>query len=508
MRKLLMFVGFLVLLVAVAGAGLLFALQDANRFKPQLAEAVKQATGLEVAFNGDLRWQLWPPVVLAGEDIAFTDDETAYAIGEVGVKADALALLRGGELVVQDLRAASVVMTDTRLGDVTRLQSVRLQEFQPGQPSRLQVSGTLETPEGESTSVTLDGLLTYFPAEDRLTLANADFDYGGIAGRCDAQVSQLSRVPAIAYRAEKEDLLPLDSFRAYDWLADCKIPEISADQTGGLALRDVSVTSENTASRSNTKVKVPQFFGGTMTADVAIDTRRATPRWTIKSDADALQAQEVANLIAPKLAWVAPLLANGEFDLRGNTSNELLASVDGAMRIDAQSGTIDISKIKEMVLGIAQLAGEGERVSAWQDQLAYESLAGDWKVKGNTHDLDFELDNLTLRADGDYDPVTDRLDMTGSLQINEHPTLNALDVNPDLYGLRIPMRCQGTALAPSCGLDAGAAQQALAELAANKARGRLNDKLDDVIGDKVPEEYRDTAREALKSIGGLFKKKD
>ncbi len=221
-----------------------------------------------------------------------------------------------------------------------------------------------------------------------------------------------------------------------------------------------------------------------------------------------MQAQQVANLIAPNLAWVAPLLANGEFTLRGNTTDELLASVEGSMRIDAQTGTIDISKIKEVVLGIAQLAGEGERVQNWQDQLAYESLAGDWRVKGNTHDLDFELDNVSLRADGEYDPATDRLDMVGSVQINEHPTLNALDVNPNLYGLRIPVRCRGTALAPDCGLDSGAAQQALADLAASRARGKLSEELDDAIEDKVPEEYRETAREALKSLGDLFKKKD
>ena len=508
MRKLLMFLGFLVLLVVVAGAGVLWALQDANRFKPELEALIADNTGLEVELKGDLEWKLWPPVMLAGESIAFSDEETAYEIGQVGVRADLMSLLRGGDLVVQEFSAQNVSLTDKRLGDVTRLDRVSVEHFAPGQPSPLQLVGALVSADGEAVPLAVQGNLTYFPEQDRLTLGAADIEYDGIAMRCDVDVSQLSREPAIAYVAQKDDLLPLDSFRAYDWTADCQVPEIDADYTGAVALQNVSIHSENKNSRSSTQVKVPEFFGGSMTADVAIDTRRTSPSWNIQSDADALQAQQVAAVVAPNLSWVAPLLANGNFDMTGNTTDDLLQSVQGSMRIDAQSGVIDISKIKEVVLGIAELAGEGERVRSWQEQLNYETLAGDWKVQGNTHDLDFELDNLSLRADGDYDPTTDALNMQGSLQINEHPTLNALDINPELYGLKIPVRCTGTAIAPQCGLDAAAAQRSLAALAASKARGRVSEELDDVIADKVPEEYRETAREALKSFGGLFKKKD
>lgn len=505
MRKLLYFFGFLVLLLGVGVAVLLWALQDANRFKPELEALVQETTGLPVKFNGDLNWQVWPPVVLAGEDIAFADEDTDYQVGSVGVRADVMALLRGGGLVVQELRAENVVLTDKRFGDVTRLNAVQVDNFEPGKPSALSVRGELISPDGEQAQVSLDGQLTFYPDEDRLTLANADFDYDTYSGTCDAKVSNLSREPTLSYKAGKDDLLPLDSFRAYDWVADCKLPKVEAD---GLSLTDVAIHSENTNARNKNTITVPAMLGGKLEADVAIDTRQRTPKWNIKTSADELQAQEVANLLSPSLSWVAPLLANGSYNMRGNTPDALLASMQGAMEFNGSNGVIDITKIKSMVLGLAQLAGEGERVQNWQDQLAYEQFDGDWKVNGNTHDLTFTLDNLLVTAVGDFDPTSGDLDMRGALQVNEHATLNALDINPELYGLAIPIRCRGTATDPACGLDRENAQKALTQLAANKARGKIGEELDKALEDKVPEEYRDTAREALKGLGDLFKKKD
>ena len=64
----------LVVLVALVAAGLLWALQDPNRFKPELQSLIKDSTGMDIALDGDLSWQLWPPVVLKGENIGFEDE--------------------------------------------------------------------------------------------------------------------------------------------------------------------------------------------------------------------------------------------------------------------------------------------------------------------------------------------------------------------------------------------------------------------------------------------------
>lgn len=508
MKKLLIGLGVLVALLAVVAGGLLWALKDPNRFKPELQALIKQSTGMDIALDGDLSWQLWPPVVLKGDNIGFEDDETVYRLGSVGVKANLSKLITGGgTLEIDQLRVDDLRMTDKRFGDVTVVEALRLDDFSPGVASPLYVRARLESDDAPASTVVIEGPLTFFVDEDRLTLNPMAFDYDGIQGSCDVAASNLTAEPRITAQETKDDLLPLDTFRAMDWLANCTVPEYSAEE---VTLRNISIRSENKASRSTNKVTIPDALGGSVNADVAIDTRNATPSWNIKTNADELQAQELMNLIAPSLRWAAPLLAGGELKMRGNTPSALVDSMSGAMDFDSKLGQIDISAIKEAVLGIAQLAGQGEKVSAWPDLLGYESLGGQWQVRGTQQDLAFVMDNVSIASKGLLNALTGELDMSSSITINRHPTLDVLPINDDLYGLAVPMRCTGTTEAPDCGLDRAAAQKSLTALAAGKARGKVDEKLSEAIDEKVPEEYRETAKEALKGLGDLFggKKED
>ncbi|MFK7913524.1 MAG: AsmA family protein [Pseudomonadales bacterium] len=502
MKKLLIFIGVLVALLAVVAAGLLWALKDPNRFKPELQSLIKQSTGMDIALDGDLSWQLWPPVVLKGADIRFEDEETAYRLGAVGVKANLMSLITGGgALEIDQLRVDDLQMTDKRFGDLTVVETLRLDNFSPGVASPLYVRARLESEDTPPSTVVVEGPLAFFPNEDRLTLKPMAFDYDGIRGTCDVAASRLTAEPSIAAQETKDDLLPLDTFRAMHWLADCKVPEFSSE---GTTLRNITVRSENKAARSTNKITIPDALGGSVTADVAIDTSKRTPRWIVKTNANELQSQELMNMVAPSLKWVAPLLAGGELQMRGNTPQALVDSMSGSMQFDSKLGQIDISAIKEAVLGIAQLAGKGDKVSAWPQLLGYEDLAGQWRVQGTQQDLAFTMDNIAIASKGLLNALTGELDMRSSVTINRHPTLDLLPISDDLYGLPIPMRCTGTTEAPDCSLDSEAARKTLTAMATSKARGKVDEKLNEAIEDKVPEEYRETAKEALKGLGNIF----
>jgi hypothetical protein len=502
MKKLLIAVVVLVAVLALLAGGLLWALKDPNRFKPQLETLISDTTGLQVKLTGDLSWQLWPPVVLKGQDISFEDDESRYEIGSVGVKANLMSLITGGgELVIDQLRVADTRVIDKKFGDVIQVDALRLDDFAFGTPSPLFLQAQLESEGEPPVSVRVEGPLTYFDDEDRLTLKPMRFSYDGIQGQCDVAASQLSREPAIVAQETRDDVLPLDTFRAMNWQAQCTVPEYVAD---GASFRNIAIDATNKDGRSNNVITIPDALGGSVKATAAIDTTRRTPQWRIKTDADALQAQALMDMIAPTLKWVAPLLAGGELTMQGNTPEALVNSMSGELSFDSSEGLIDIAVIKEAVSGIAALAGQSETLAGWPEQLSYLKLDGSWKPKGTRQSLRFALDNVKLTGDGIVNPLTGELDLASAITIDRHPSLDALPVNDALYGLPIPIRCTGTLEEPSCGLDRAGAQKALAGLAAGKARDKVNEELSDVIDDKVPEEYRDTAREALKGLGGLF----
>lgn len=506
MKRILIGSGVVVGVLALAVAGLFWALNDPNRFKPQLESLVKQSTGLEVALKGDLSWQLWPPVVLEAETIHFEDDQTRYEVGGVGVRAKVLPLIFGnGNLEVEQLRVNDLVMTDKRSGERTFVDALRLDDFVPGQPSPLHVEARLEDEDDSAVAVVVDGMLSYYLDEDRLTLDPMSFTYDDIQGDCKVAASQLSREPSIAHTETDDDLLPLDVLRSIDWQAQCTVPRFVTDE---VTLRDIAIDSQNANAQATNQVSIPEAFGGQIAVDVAIDTRKATPQWRIKSNATKLQSQQLMDLLAPRLNWVAPLLMGGEYRMQGNTPDALVESMNGSMSFDSNGGEINIGAIKEAVVGMATLAGKAEKVAAWQDRLNYTKLAGKWQTNGTQQDIEFVIDNIKLVGNGMLNALTGDMDLRSSIVIERHPSLDVLPVSDDFYGVPIPLRCTGTLDGPDCGMDRDAAKQTLSAIASAKAGDKAKAKLDEAIDEKVPEEYRETAREALKSLGGLLGGKD
>ena len=133
-------------------------------------------------------------------------------------------------------------------------------------------------------------------------------------------------------------------------------------------------------------------------------------------------------------------------------------------------------------------------------------LIGDWAINGTNHQLDLAFDNLTAAVNGDYDPLSDALDMDVEFLFEDNPDMHSFDVNPVLVGLPIPMKCTGTLEAPQCGVTQEATQNFIAAVLTSEQGSKAREKIDQVIEEEVPEEYRETARGLLDMLGESLKK--
>ena len=502
MRKVLILFGMLVALVMITGGVILWLLQDPNRYKPELESLIADAMGIDLRIDGDLSWQLWPPVTLRAADLSFADEETNYQLGALAVQADLRSLLTGDrELKLQNIRVSDLVITDKELGDITRVHRLQLDNFAVGKPSPLSVQATLESPDDPAVEVALQAQLTYNQKADSGALQDMSFDYDGIKGTCDVALSHLGREPPRKDKRSKEDVLPLTTFNSMDWVADCSLPEYALQ---GTAIHDITVHSENKAAHSRNIIKVLDLFGGSLQLTAEIDAVRKHPAWKIETDARDLDSQQVASLISPRLKWAAPLLVSGVFTMTGNTPQAMVNSMAGTSRVDAGQGDIDISMLKKAMMDIAMLAGKSEQIANWPEQLHYTTFAGDWTIEGTQQNLALVLDNINLDGKGEVNALTGVLDMALSITINEHATLDVLNVNKALYGIPIPVRCKGSMTEPQCGLDTSASERIVKDIAAGQARRKVDEKLDEAIADKVPEAYQEDAK---KLIEGLLKRK-
>ncbi len=492
----------LAVVIAVAIGAIFFVLKDANRFKPEVQAAIEEQTGAKVEIAGDLSWELIPPLSLSAADISAEYDGGRYALGSLGLKLDLMSVLRSRDINQWEVVALVLKnLTVDQEGSLTTVERFELRNFKPATPSPFEAELTQRSAEGEERPLSAKGLIAIHLDTHRASLTETRFETTEASGLCnvDATLREGTQPP------DPEDaIVPVSLFRSVDWSGGCLLDRLTLEDEN---FHDVTVELANRGGKSSTRVLFPDFFKGSAEATVDIDAAAEPVRWHIRPDLSRADSTEVMAWLDQRLKWVAPLAYSGEITMTGNTKEELARSIKGKTTFDGGQGSIDIAQIKKPLLSLATLFQEPERIAAWPDLWNYQRLIGEWDINGTQHQMDFALDNLTAKAEGDYDPLADALDMNVEFLFKDEPDIPGFDVNPVLLGLPIPLTCTGSLEAPKCGVTRDGATKLVAAVMQTQQGQELRDKLDKKIDEEVPEQYRDAARGLLDMLGGSKKPK-
>ncbi|MCB1686106.1 MAG: AsmA family protein [Pseudomonadales bacterium] len=508
-----------ILLAILVGAGLYF-LQDPNRFKPEIEAQIEAQTGVPVKIGGDISWKLLPPISLAVADVSARHEGADYSLATLKLDANLLSVIRTRD--INQWQIDALVIDDLILrqsGDITHIHQARLTDFSPGRasPFEAKLTFTAAAPDaagedarasggGDGTiPLTVKGNVAYDLDESRLSLTDTRFDTAydttEAAGLCDLD---LVMKPGVLPPDAADAIIPLTVWRGFDWTGSCLLDRLKVDDE---TFRNVAVTLKNTGGNSTTALNAPEFFGGSAGITIDINAARTPVAWKIVPDLQRADSQALMGWLDQRLKWIAPLAYSGAITMTGNTEAELVNSVSGKTTFDGGKGRIDISQMKQPVLNLARMLNDTQRVEQWPDMWPYERLIGEWVVNGKTHAIDLALDNLTAKLNGDYDPLTDALDMTARVQFSTLPDIRGFDVNPLLRDLPIPVNCRGTLEVPDCAIDPKASREIVASVLAGEKGDEARAEINRQIDEKVPEEYRETARGLLDLLGG-GKRKD
>ncbi len=297
-------------------------------------------------------------------------------------------------------------------------------------------------------------------------------------------------------------MIPVEVLLTYDWSGRCRVDWVRLKER---QFENLTVTADNQAGEAAVAISAPEFFDGRAVADVAVDARQTPLRWTVTPTLENVNSSDLIAWLDQDLEWAAPLAYGGTLTFDGNTEQQMLTSLSGETRFDGGQGSIDISRIRNELLPLARMFNEEERIRGWPDVWDYQRFVGTWRIDGQEHRLAAALDNLALTAVGDYDPMSDRLDMLAELEFTENPDWPVFDVDPLLYGLPIPVHCGGSLAEPECRLDQHAAQRIVMAELGRGDDSELRRKLEDKIEKDVPAEYRDAARSLLELLGNTRK---
>ncbi len=443
MKRLLIGLVLLLLLLAVAVVGLLLFV-DPNDYKDQIADQVRESTGMTLTIDGPIEWSLWPSVALELSDVTVMaappfDNESLLVAGRLSTGVALMPLFKKA-LVIESLTVVDAqvqLLTDAqgrsnldallgtdepssdqangpspqadqlRVGEI-RLESVqlRMRDLRSGADQLIRVDqATLQRFEiGQPAAFELQG--SYLDAG---TLLIDDL-------RLSGQLVINEQAP----------MLSLDDLRAEARLAGLDMPliitgDLSVDTTRGikLSLDQAMLSLDKQSFALDLQIDV----GDQMNVDVtlsgeSLDLDRLISRLPSESPAQASSGAQ-----SDDLAWLNGLSLDGSVSIDQVTLNGLeLKQCRATLR--ARNGVLDINSIQAssfsgQLLADAQIDARssppmvslsprlsGIDIGALSQQATDTSLvrtSGDLSMSLSGRGLDPEGLINTLDGTGDYE---------------------------------------------------------------------------------------------------------
>ena len=468
----------------------------------------------------DLRTELFlpeaaTPVVLEAEGaLELPPDEDTLRIPALTLRGGALAATLEGRV---DALVSDAPALDLRLavpdGDPRPLLDALgvARAFEdPGALTRvggeLTVTGTPEALEVSPLTLRVDALRLQGRAAVHTGGARPQLDFELEAEEADLR-------PYLATTGEEasaedgpllpDDPLGLEVLERFDARGGFRADAVVLPQ---LAVGTTTVEMTLEAGRLDAQLRADRVYGGAVDVALALDATAEPARLVLQLDGAGLRAAEVA----PTLGFVGPLALEGRIEARGETPAALARNATGGVELTGDGGSLDATPVKTPMLQVARLLDRGERIARWPDRLSYEELRGAWVLTDglDAQRLDFRVDNLALDAVGGLDPTTGAFDFrVGAVFLEtlaERAIARTFDVDPELEGIRWPLRCLGDLgdEANPCAVDQEAVGRVVADVLRTGAGAAVGEKLERELDERLPAELREPARQLLRGLFG------
>ena len=287
------------------------------------------------------------------------------------------------------------------------------------------------------------------------------------------------------------------------------------DVDGKLALQQVTLTGQdikpfNLAVKARDGVvRLTQLdggiFGGTFAASGSIDTRKTPVSSALKA-----QLQKIDSAAAQQ-AYDIPQQVRGLLDMNldvtagGNSLRRWMGSLNGGASFKVEDGALLGVNLEQQVCRAIALANRKSLSSEHgSDNTPFEQLDGSFTIRNgvvSNSNLVVDLPGLAGKGRGEINLPEQRLDYRVGLLLkgdrSEMPD-EACQINERYADIEWPIRCQGYLhnAGSSCGVDTEEVGKIAARLVGNEVQRKLEERIDDSLGDKAPE-----LRDAIK---GLF----
>ncbi|MBT6584092.1 MAG: hypothetical protein HON77_07275, partial [Gammaproteobacteria bacterium] len=199
------------------------------------------------------------------------------------------------------------------------------------------------------------------------------------------------------------------------------------------------------------------------------------------------------------------LTVNSDADFDGNLFRQLNRTLEGKSTFVIKDGTLDVRPLKSVAGTIDALTGKTSSISEWPDIMPFDRMAGDHVFTNGIETgqiFNASLDNISITALGGINLQAETLnyDVTTTLNKTEE---GMFKVSDQLSGIRWPLICSGKfsdSPADLCLGEEGAISQLVAEIVKQDLQRRGSQKIEELINDNLPDEYKDITTDLFKNL--------
>lgn len=296
-----------------------------------------------------------------------------------------------------------------------------------------------------------------------------------------------------------EKLLPVEKLRKLDARVVVTVASLTAKK---LPLENVSLNARSAGGQLAVETLRAGLYNGRVEGSATLDVRQALPQIGLQSRLIHVPIERLLQSMGEKVIIKGLVNLDGDFRTQGNSQKAWIDNLNGKAGFIIDNGVLVDANLEQQVcraiatLNRKQLSGDPRGKNT-----PFRELKGNLVVSNGVatnRDLKAGIPGLTVNGEGDIDLRVLGMDYrVGILVEGDKGAMPdpACEVNERYVGIQWPLHCRGPLElgAKACRFD----NDRLGKIAARLAGEKLNQTIEEKLGDKVSPELKD----ALK---GLF----
>jgi len=243
-------------------------------------------------------------------------------------------------------------------------------------------------------------------------------------------------------------------------------------------------------------------FEGSIAGNIRVDGRNEEAVFSTQLNISQLNLANLAPSVSRLNAVTGNLDVVVDLAATGQTTSEMMDSLNGSTTFAITENSVDIGVIKQVFTAISALSPSGGTIEQWPDVIRFAQLGGFILLNNGLSEnqqLNMRMDNFDISGTGGIDMQQRNFDYDLQFSVLGEPYLQTIQVDELYHGVSWPVECTAAfedEVDQYCRPDFTQVREIFTQLGTNAVINRL----DEVIGDQLPPDVSDGVRGLLRNL--------